>query len=110
MPADPPNRIETKPGVAKLRQTLTDANHHSLQEYFGKSIGTVKKVEISYGPGGVSRGIATIIFAQADGASKAFQELNGILIDQRPIKVEVVVSSADQIPAPKTLSQRITYV
>lgn len=82
----------------------------SLQEYFGKSIGTVKKVEISYGPGGVSRGIATIIFAQADAASKAFQDLNGILIDQRPIKVEVVVSSADQIPTPKTLSQRITYV
>ncbi|EJT71584.1 hypothetical protein, variant [Gaeumannomyces tritici R3-111a-1] len=101
-------RIETRP-VLRTSSTLMDANHHSLQEYFGKSIGTVKKVEISYGPGGVSRGIATIIFAQADAASKAFQELNGILIDQRPIKVEVVVSTADQIPAPRTLSQRITH-
>jgi THO complex subunit 4 len=79
----------------------------SSQEYFGQSVGSVKKVELSYGPGGVSRGIATVIFAHADGASKAFQELNGLLIDNKPVKVEVVVSSADQIPPPKTLGQRI---
>ena len=35
----------------------------------------------------VSRGIATVIFASADGASKAFSDLNGLLIDNRPVKV-----------------------
>ncbi|KAL8365211.1 hypothetical protein RB595_004151 [Gaeumannomyces hyphopodioides] len=105
-----PSKPASAPGTSKIvvsnmPKDVTEAHI----KYFGKSIGTVKKVEISYGPGGVSRGIATIIFAQADAASKAFQDLNGILIDQRPIKVEVVVSSADQIPAPKTLSQRITH-
>jgi len=63
---------------------------------------------LSYGPGGVSRGIATVIFTHADGASKAFSELNGLLIDNRPVKVEVVIASADLIPQPKKLSQRIS--
>ncbi|KAL8397045.1 hypothetical protein RB594_003949 [Gaeumannomyces avenae] len=106
-----PSKPSSAPGTSKIvvSNMPKDVTEAHIKEYFGKSIGTVKKVEISYGPGGVSRGIATIIFAQADAASKAFQELNGILIDQRPIKVEVVVSTADQIPAPRTLSQRITH-
>jgi THO complex subunit 4 len=47
----------------------------------------VKKVELSYGPGGVSRGIAHVTFHHADGASKAFSTLNGLLIDNKPVKV-----------------------
>ena len=66
---------------------FTTANTTSSQEYFTTSVGHVKKVELSYGPGGVSRGIATVTFSHADGASKAFRELNGLLIDNRPIKV-----------------------
>jgi THO complex subunit 4 len=49
----------------------------------------VKRVEISYGPGGVSRGIANVYFQYADGASKAFSNLNGLLIDGKPVKVRV---------------------
>lgn len=83
-------------------------------------------MELSYGPGGVSRGIAHVTFHHADGASKAFSTLNGLLIDNKPVKVgfpsaclrssdsaanldqvEVVVASADLIPQPKTLAQRI---
>lgn len=65
-------------------------------------------MELSYGPGGVSRGIVTITFSQADSAAKAFKELNGILIDNRPVKVEVVVANAALIPPPKTLNQRVS--
>ncbi|KJR87028.1 THO complex subunit 4 [Sporothrix schenckii 1099-18] len=77
-------------------------------DYFGQAVGQVKRVELSYGPGGVSRGIATVVFHHADGASKAFSELNGLLIDNRAVKVEVVVAKAELIPQPKTLGQRIT--
>jgi len=63
---------------------------------------------LSYGPGGASRGIATVTFTHADKAKKAFSDLNGILVDNRPVKVEVVVASADLIPQPKSLSQRIS--
>lgn len=40
-----------------------------------------------YGPNSQSRGIANVTFHRADGASKAFQKLNGLLVDNRPIKV-----------------------
>ncbi|KAK3899311.1 hypothetical protein C8A05DRAFT_37085 [Staphylotrichum tortipilum] len=84
-----------------------DVSESQIKDYFQQSVGQVKKVEISYGPGGVSRGLAHVAFHHADGASKAFSTLNGLLIDNKPVKVEVVVASVDLIPQPKTLAQRI---
>ncbi|KAK4154266.1 hypothetical protein C8A00DRAFT_14566 [Chaetomidium leptoderma] len=84
-----------------------DVSEGQIKEYFQQSVGQVKKVEISYGPGGISRGLAQVSFHHADGATKAFTTLNGLLIDNRPVKVEVVVASADLIPQPKSLAQRI---
>ncbi|KAH6850894.1 hypothetical protein B0I37DRAFT_372700 [Chaetomium sp. MPI-CAGE-AT-0009] len=95
---------ESKIMVSNLPKDVSEAQ---IKEYFVQAVGQVKKVEISYGPGGVSRGIAHVSFQQADGASKAFQTLNGLLIDNKPVKVEVVVASADLIPQPKSLAQRI---
>lgn len=95
---------ESKIMVSNLPKDVSEAQ---IKEYFVQSVGQVKKVEISYGPGGVSRGIAHVSFQQADGASKAFSTLNGLLIDSKPVKVEVVVASADLIPQPKSLAQRI---
>lgn len=96
---------DSKIVVSNMPRDVTEAQ---IKEYFGQSVGAVKRVEVSYGRGGESRGIATVTFARSDGASKAFSELNGLLIDGRPVKVEVIVSQADQIPQPKTLSQRAT--
>lgn len=45
---------------------------------------------LSYGPNGESRGLATIIFARADGAAKAAKELNGLKVDGRPMKVSML--------------------
>ncbi|KAK3397305.1 hypothetical protein B0T20DRAFT_254416 [Sordaria brevicollis] len=85
-----------------------DVSEGQIKEYFQQAIGQVKRVELSYGPGGASRGIAHITFHHADGATKAYNALNGLLIDNRPVKVEVVVSNAELIPQPKSLTQRIT--
>jgi len=74
-----------------------------------QSVGPIKKVELSYGPNSVSRGIANIIFRDPEGASKAFDKLNGLLVDNRPIKIEIVVSDAQAvnlIPPAKTLAER----
>ena len=74
--------------IANFSIRIHITNHTvGQQEYFGKSIGPTKRVEISYGPGGVSRGVATIAFARADAAAKAVNKLNGILVDGRAIKV-----------------------
>jgi len=87
-----------------------DINEPMIKEYFAKTIGPVKRVELSYGPGGASRGIATIMFVRPDSAAKAVTTCNGIPVDGRPIKVEMIIdaSLAQAIPPPKGLSERIT--
>ena len=40
-----------------------------------------------YGPNGQSRGIASVVFANAASAVKAVAELNGVKVDGRPMKV-----------------------
>ncbi|KAG9248643.1 putative mRNA export protein mlo3 [Calycina marina] len=87
-----------------------DVSEPQIKEYFGNSVGPIKKVEISYGPGGVSRGTATIIFHRSDSAAKAVEKLDGISVDNRPIKVDVIIDAkvAKALPAPKGLSERIS--
>ncbi|MCJ1375644.1 hypothetical protein MMC20_006881 [Loxospora ochrophaea] len=86
-----------------------DVNEGQIKEYFVKSVGPVKRVTITYGPNGVSRGIATIIFNKVNSASDALTKLNGLLVDKRPMKIEVVLdASRAPPPAPvKGLSDRI---
>ena len=43
---------------------------------------------LTYNQNGTSRGIASIQFNRADTAAKATKELNGLLVDGRPMKVD----------------------
>ncbi|KAI8964782.1 hypothetical protein F5Y11DRAFT_345235 [Daldinia sp. FL1419] len=108
IPAKATGSGESKVVVSNLPK---DVNEGQIKEYFATSVGPIKRVELSYGPNSVSRGIATVTFAKADGASKAFNALNGLLVDNRPIKIEIVVSAAkaaEIAPPVKTLTERIT--
>ncbi|KAI1388906.1 uncharacterized protein F4822DRAFT_261839 [Hypoxylon trugodes] len=99
---------ESKVVVSNLPK---DVNEGQIKVYFSTSVGPIKRVELSYGPNSVSRGIATVTFAKPDGASRAFNALNGLLVDNRPIKIEIVVSAAkaaEIAPPAKTLTERIT--
>ncbi|MCJ1456341.1 hypothetical protein MMC28_006702 [Mycoblastus sanguinarius] len=86
-----------------------DVNEVQIKEYFSKSVGPVRRVILTYGPNGISRGIATIIFAKPGSADDALRQLNGVLVDKRPMKVEVVLdASRAPPPAPvKGLGERI---
>ena len=44
---------------------------------------------LTYGPNGMSRGIATIIFNKPGSADDALVQLNGMLVDKRPMKVKL---------------------
>jgi len=105
-PTGPALKGESKVIVSKLPQDVTEAQ---IKEYFQKSIGPVKKVMIVFGPNGQSRGIANITFSQPDSASKAFRELNGIKVDNKPMKIDIIVDGKDAPPAPqpKKLGERI---
>ncbi|KAG8350509.1 hypothetical protein FVEN_g11315 [Fusarium venenatum] len=86
-----------------------DVSEQQIKDYFIQSVGPIKRVELVYGPNSQSRGVANVTFHKSDGASNAFQKLNGLLVDNRPIKIEIVVGAAQAdkvIPAAKTLAER----
>lgn len=87
-----------------------DVDEAQIKEYFNKAIGPVKRVELSYGPGGQSRGVATISFVRAETATKAVNQLNGVKVDDRPIRIDVILdaSRVATLPPPKGLSERIS--
>jgi THO complex subunit 4 len=67
---------------------------------------------LQYGPTGRSLGSATIIFNKHEQAVKATAALNGVKIDNRPVRVEMLISAAN-IPAAASqpsLADRVTYV
>ncbi|KAF5676297.1 mRNA export mlo3 [Fusarium heterosporum] len=101
-----PTNSDSKIIVSNLPK---DVSEQQIKEYFIQSVGPIKRVELSYGPNSQSRGIANVTFHKSDGASKAFQKLNGLLVDNRPIKIEIVVGAAQAdkvIPTAKTLAER----
>ncbi|EWZ31940.1 hypothetical protein FOCG_14680 [Fusarium oxysporum f. sp. radicis-lycopersici 26381] len=103
-----PTNSDSKIIVSNLPK---DVSEQQIKEYFIQSVGPIKRVELSYGPNSQSRGIANVTFHKSDGASKAFQKLNGLLVDNRPIKIEIVVGAAQAdkvIPTVKTLAERTT--
>jgi THO complex subunit 4 len=67
---------------------------------------------MQYGPNGRSLGSATVIFARSEQATKATSVLNGVKIDNRPIRVDMLVSAANVVPASRqpSLAERVTYV
>ncbi|RDL37273.1 putative mRNA export protein mlo3 [Venustampulla echinocandica] len=83
-----------------------DVNEAMIKEYFTKSIGPIKRVDISYGPGGTSRGIATITFVRPGSATKATETLNGVLVDGKSMKIDVILDAkhAAALPPPKGLT------
>lgn len=88
----------------------TDVTEKNVKEYFSDTIGPVKRVHLTYGPNGVMRGIVTIVFSRPDSAAKALESLNGVQVDKRPMKIEVVLDATKAVAAApsKGLSDRIT--
>ncbi|KAF1817202.1 hypothetical protein P152DRAFT_10758 [Eremomyces bilateralis CBS 781.70] len=85
-----------------------DVEEKQIEEFFGKKAGPTKRVTIAYGADGKSRGTATIIFRHEETAAKAAKELDGLRIDGKPIRIEVLLSpkSIPSPAAPKTLAER----
>jgi len=65
---------------------------------------------LQYGPTGRSLGSATIIFHKHADAVKATSALNGVKIDNRPVRVEMLVSAANlaATATPASLADRVT--
>lgn len=66
-----------------------------VQDYISKTVAPPKRVMITYGPDGRSRGIATVIFADPTASTRAAKLLDNIKIDGRMIKVVRTGSTMD---------------
>ena len=67
-------------------------------------VGPVKSAQLNYNAEGKSKGVATVIFHKAGDAAKAFAEYNNRTLDNRPMKVELIVNPESAnfkaVPAP----------
>ncbi|RDI85665.1 hypothetical protein Vi05172_g4358 [Venturia inaequalis] len=106
IPTGPSHSGEGKIIVSNLPYDVTETQ---IKDYFSQTVGAVKKIELSYGPTGKSRGIATLTFAKPAAATQAAKELDGLKVDQRVMKIEVIVGAKDvpSPPAPKSLKDRV---
>lgn len=73
--------------ITHVASTMKTDQHFSHQEYFSKTIGPVKRVFLTYGPNGQSKGVSTIVFKQATSAHEAATKLNGVKVDNRAMRV-----------------------
>ncbi len=73
--------------VHDARHIQKSTNIAILQDYFTQTVGTAKKVFLTYGPTGRSRGVATIIFSDPAAGAKAAKQLDGVKVDNRAMKV-----------------------
>ncbi|KAK6534892.1 hypothetical protein TWF281_006191 [Arthrobotrys megalospora] len=95
-----------------------DVSENMLREYFTNVVGAIKRCNLVYKANGQSAGIATIEFNKPGHANIAFDKFNGRLVDNRPMKVEIIVDPtkvafADRIsgpakPAPKATPKPAT--
>ncbi|KAF2679977.1 hypothetical protein K458DRAFT_374053 [Lentithecium fluviatile CBS 122367] len=106
-PAGPAGN-ETKIMISNLP---LDVEENQLKDYFQTAVGVgrPKRILLQYGANGKSLGSATVIFSKADQANKASSALQGVKIDGRPIRVEVLVSAANVAARPQpSLAERVT--
>lgn len=75
----------TQPMVEKYFATLSE-------EYFSTNGSSVKSVELLFGHGGISCGVAMVSFERHDNARRAVDLVNGVEVDGKPFKIELVDS------------------
>jgi len=87
-----------------------DVSEQMIKEYFQSVVGPIRRTTLTYGPSGQSRGVATVEFQKSEHATLAAQKYNGVEVDSRPMKVELVIdpnapaSFADRVGAPNKIA------
>ena len=54
--------------------------------------GPVRSAQLNFNQEGKSKGVATVVFSKAGDAHKAFQEYNNRPLDQKPMKIELMIN------------------
>lgn len=71
-----------------MAQTVSQ---NDVKELFSR-IGPLRSAQLNFNEKGVSKGVATVLFQKAGDAHKAFQEYNNRPLDNRPMKIELIIN------------------
>ncbi|ORX81691.1 RNA-binding domain-containing protein [Anaeromyces robustus] len=81
--------------ISNLAYNVTSKD---LKDLF-KDIGPVKSTAINFLPNGKSKGTGQVIFIRANDARRAINKYNNVELDGRPMKIEMVLTSAAALTA-----------
>lgn len=108
-PTGPANKVTASKII--VSNLPFDVNEGMIKEYFQSVVGPIRRAILTYGPDGRSRGVATVEFTKPEHAAIAAQKYNGVEVDKKPMKVELVVdpnapaSFADRVGAPNKVTK-----
>ncbi|KAJ7753346.1 hypothetical protein DFH07DRAFT_824151 [Mycena maculata] len=98
-----------------LSRLPMDVGETEVEELFKKTVGPLRESFLIYNSQGKSKGMAVVVFQRPGDAVIARSKYDGKIVDgRRPIKIEVIVETADTVPsipsappAPPTLFDRL---
>ncbi|TGO76654.1 hypothetical protein BELL_0144g00170 [Botrytis elliptica] len=85
-----------------------DVTEQQIKEYFHEAKLHTKIVQLVYGPNGTSRGEANITFHRQGDAAAAVSKLNGVKVDNRSLRVQLLVDAEAASIMEEKLAKRLT--
>uniref|UniRef100_A0A0A9GGF3 RRM domain-containing protein n=1 Tax=Arundo donax TaxID=35708 RepID=A0A0A9GGF3_ARUDO len=76
-----------------------------VQELFSE-IGELKRYSMNYDKDGRSKGTAEVVFARKVDALDAIKRYNGVLLDGKPMVIELIGNNAEPTPMPPLIHNR----
>ncbi|KAF9167226.1 hypothetical protein DFQ27_008989 [Actinomortierella ambigua] len=98
--------------TATIRQSVPDGSKmqvsnldfrvtaEDLKLVFSSRVGPLKKCTLNYDQNGKSTGTALVHFTRVGDASVAYQRFNGVPLDGKPMKIEILTAPVAPAPAP----------
>ncbi|KAJ1288692.1 hypothetical protein BS78_02G107500 [Paspalum vaginatum] len=104
------------PPVATARSLETGTKLHisnldagvtveDVQELFSE-VGELKRYSMNYEKDGKSKGTAEVVFARKVDALDAIKRYNGVLLDGKPMNIELIGNNAEPSPMPPLIHNR----
>ncbi|KAG8081113.1 hypothetical protein GUJ93_ZPchr0007g6367 [Zizania palustris] len=102
-PRPPPTAVRSLETGTKLHVSNLDASVtvDDVQELFSE-IGELKRYSVNYDKDGKSQGTAEVVFARKVDALDAIKRYDGVLLDGKPMKIDLIRSNSEPSPAPPT--------